>query len=377
MRLPDFPDCCGCGACVHVCPRRAIQLVADSNGFLHPRVDKIACVSCGLCAQACPVLLPCQERLPISCYAARSPSESLRLASSSGGLFSEFAKHILSVGGVVYGCILDNRLVACHIRTESFEGLSPMRGSKYVQSDLRLVFVEIRRDLDGGRFVLFSGTPCQIAGLISFLGRKDDRLLTLAIVCHGVVSPKVFEQYKKYLEKRYRARLKRIEFRKKSGSWKRFQMACLFQESSQSMCEVARDNLYFKAFDLALRDCCHRCSFRNGRSGCDVMIGDFWGIENVLPDMDDDSGTSCVLVYTDKGSRLFDSLDVEKSNVEFSLIVHPRNPMIIKDVPQRKWRCLFLYLNRNFGFAFAWRVVDLGMRVVEKAKALVLCKKKE
>ncbi len=333
--------CSGCSACFAVCPKDAIEMCPDEHGFLHPCIDAAKCISCGLCEKICPVLHPGKPDANPTAYAARTKDLALRLASSSGGIFTELAKTVLAKGGVVFGCILEKGTVkAIHAKAESLDELAAMRGSKYVQSDLRGTLREAKAELEKDRAVLFSGTPCQIAGLHAFLGRTHDNLLTVEVICHGTPAPEVFEKFKREEERRANSALMTIAFRNKTYSWKRCSLVSSFADTNEHWVDLY-SHPFMKAFlaDLCLRKSCHACQSREGRSGADFTIADFWGIENVSPELDDDKGTSLVICHTEKAREIWaavsDALDVRKvacaEAVKFNPSYH-RNPL----VPRRR-----------------------------------------
>jgi len=208
-------DCTGCHACQVVCPHDAIEMEADPAGFLYPTVDLERCTECRRCKVACPVLNPPPRHSPPTAYACMARDDALRKASSSGGVFSLLAQDTLGLGGVVFGAVLDERMDVVHERAETNEDLPALQGSKYVQSRMGSTYREVRDSLRSGRAVLFSGTPCQVAGLRSYLGRDFDGLLCVDIVCHGVPSPRVWHRYLQHLEGEYQARPITAVFRRK------------------------------------------------------------------------------------------------------------------------------------------------------------------
>ena len=252
MTLASVAQCSGCTACKAACPKQAIAMVADHEGFLRPQIDASKCVQCHACERVCPVLHPSEPDTSPTCYAARTKDDVLRLASSSGGIFTELARPILAKGGVVFGCVWEKpALVAIHAKAENEDELAAMRGSKYVQSDLRDTYREAKAELQKGREVLFSGTPCQIAGLNKYLGKSYDNLLTVEIICHGVPSPAVFEKYKQEL-----GNPTTVNFKDKAESWHN---PTFSWKSSNG--ETSREKLYANAYALAfLRDFCLRPS---------------------------------------------------------------------------------------------------------------------
>ena len=231
--------CCGCEACVQCCPKRCISMHEDKEGFLYPKVDKEACIDCGLCEKVCPIIHQAEPTEPLSSYIAINPNEEIRLHSSSGGIFTLLAEQVIAEGGVVFGARFDENWDVVHAWTDTIEGLAPFRGSKYVQSRIGNTYKETKDFLQQGRKVLYSGTPCQIAGLKKYLRKEYDNLLTVDFICHGVPSPGVWRRYLSELRESLRAErgdgkntvpssidelpvITGISFRDKSNGWKKF-----------------------------------------------------------------------------------------------------------------------------------------------------------
>lgn len=279
-------------------------MVADEEGFLHPVIDRSSCVECGLCALACPVLHPVPAEAPKQVFAAWSGEEKVRTSSSSGGLFFELGKEIISRGGVVCGSILDASGVH-HTCAQTLSGLEAMRGSKYVQSDLRDVYGEIASYLKDNRPVLFSGTPCQVAGLRKSLGKQDDTMLfTVDLVCHGVPSPRIFSQYMDALQRKYGAfRLSDFRFRS-PDRW-------TFQSYIGDEALPARDDAFMQLYlgGSLHREACYHCPFARKERVGDLTLGDFWGIGADTPlDGNPAHGCSLVLVGNEKGRSILQAV---------------------------------------------------------------------
>ena len=302
-------QCTGCGACRNICPADCIQMTPDPEGFLYPRVDAEACISCGLCEQTCPVLNLHQgvspDVLP-EAYAAYSRDPQIRGSSSSGGVFTELSRYVLHRGGVVFGAAMDEGLQVVHRCVETEEALSALRGSKYVQSSIGLTYRQVRQFLKEGRPVLFTGTPCQIGGLHRFLKQDYDNLITQDVVCHGVPSADVWKAYLKFREEQLGQQLQQVDFRKKVPGWRHYSLKLELADGTEYTCEAAQDP-YMRAFvkDLSLRPSCYQCAFKGLHRCADITLADFWGVEHVCPEMDDDKGTSLVLLHTEKGRAVF------------------------------------------------------------------------
>lgn len=309
IRIREKHSCCGCQACAQICPKGCITMTADGEGFLYPVVDEAACVQCGLCEKVCPVLHTTEKKknLP-KAYAAYNLDEDVRLASSSGGVFTLLAEYVLGQDGIIYGAAMDGIRVK-HVRVADREDLQLLRGSKYVQSDIGQTYIQAKDDLDAGKTVLFTGTPCQIEGLKMYLRKGYETLITMDIICHGVPSPMVWEKYVALQEKEAGASATRMFFRHKKYGWKDFAMLLKFANKTEYVCRHGED-LFMKAFlyDLCLRPSCYQCSFKKENRVSDITVADFWGIDEVCLEMDDDKGTSLVMVHTERGSEIFNRL---------------------------------------------------------------------
>ena len=315
-------DCCGCSACVQICPKQCISLKEDFEGFLYPIVDKDVCIDCGLCEKACPILHQGEGGKPLKVYAARNLNEETRNQSSSGGIFTLLAEGVIKDGGVVFAAKFDEHWGVKHDYTETIEGLSVLRGSKYVQSTIGNTYREAKDFLKQGRKVLFCGTPCQIAGLKRFLSKEYENLLTIDFVCHGVPSPGVWRNYlnetiAQMCDKnsvssdpisKGNARIESISFRNKCTGWKKYSFALTLSATTRSgakntvsLSEVFSDNTFMKGFlaNLYLRPSCYACAAKCGKSGSDITVGDLWGASSIIGNDDDDRGTSLVMINKD------------------------------------------------------------------------------
>lgn len=344
IELKDKRDCCGCSACVQRCPKQCISMYEDEEGFLYPKVDASLCIDCGLCERVCPVLHRFDKREPIKSYAAINPDDKLREQSASGGIFSVLAEKVIGDGGVVFGAKFDSEWEAVHGHVENTEDLAVMRGSKYMQSRIGNSYIEAEKYLKSGRMVLFSGTPCQVAGLKRFLRKKYDNLLTVDVICHAVPSPKVWKLFldeQLWKAGKSAAEIQSLSFRDKSVGWKNYSLRIRFDDKSDIIIPKDR-NLFMRAFlsDLIVRPSCSSCPARSLSSGSDITIGDFWGIERAMPDMFDDKGVCALLCNTKKGVTFVDSLDIDKKECGYSHVLQG-NPALVVAAKDNKKRQAF------------------------------------
>lgn len=323
IEVVDKKSCCGCAACVQSCPKSCISLQEDKEGFLYPLVDKENCIDCHLCEKVCPFLNVAENKKPIVTLAAYNKNEQERQISSSGGVFILLAKETIRKGGVVFGAVFDENWKVKHTCAETMEGVYPMLQSKYVQSDVGMTYQEAEHFLKSGRHVLYCGTPCQISGLNRFLKRKYANLTLVDFLCHGVPSPGVWRKYViNELSKAARSAVVGkntvlslslnpvptfggIEFRDKTQrGWKKFSFvvrkksAVQADKNSVLLSYSHNENPYMKGFlsDIYLRPSCYQCKCKNGRSGSDLTLGDFWCVERLDDKIDDDKGLSLLLL---------------------------------------------------------------------------------
>ena len=317
--------CCGCSACVNICPKQSISFCDDAEGFLYPSIDMRICIDCGLCEKVCPALRDDSETRSPEAYAFMYGNEEIRMSSSSGGIFTLLAEAVINMGGIVFGARFDNEWQVEFAYAETLQDLALFRGSKYVQARVGDAYIIAETFLKQGRFVLFSGSPCQIMGLKLFLKKDYDNLLAVDFVCHGVPSPLV---WRRYLEADIARKgdagknsvlssskvspvITGVNFRDKSTGWKKFSFVLNFSEATAAgeqnsvLSSTFNDNVYMRAFlsNLSLRPGCYSCPAKGGKSGADITMGDFWGIEKLHPELDDDKGTSLVLVNSIRGKK--------------------------------------------------------------------------
>lgn len=312
MNIPK-KQCCGCGACANICPTRCISMREDEEGFLYPVTDTRKCVGCGLCEKVCVSSgkdAPFPTQSVTGAFGAYTLDEETRRNSSSGGIFHELARRTLKKGGCVFGVAMDKDCKgASFIKAETEEELQKIMTSKYLQASVRNAYREAGWELKAGREVLFSGTPCHINALRLYLRNSDaneENLFCVDVICHGTPSPKVWRKYVNEFERTRNAALKSVSFRCKKENWRDFGMSL---QSRETLFIPAEKCPYMKLFlsNYSLRPSCYACVSKVFRLS-DMTLGDFWGIENVLPALDDGKGTSLVLIRTEKGQRMFEGI---------------------------------------------------------------------
>lgn len=363
--LKDKSNCCGCSSCVQACPKNCLEMLEDEEGFLYPHKNVQKCIDCGLCKKVCPIKQKFGKCEAKEIFAVKNEIDEERINSSSGGFFICLAKFVLSQKGVVFGAVFDTDFEVHHVAAKSMEGLSGMLGSKYVQSRIESTYKEALEYLKDGRLVLFTGTPCQIKGLYSFLKNKRySNLLTMDFLCHGVPSPGVWRQY---LSETFKGMLAaagknsvlnlslnstfpkwNVNFRDKLGSgWKKYRFVIRKKSASKAdqntvlLSDIYYDNPYMKGFlsDIYLRSSCYECKCKNGESQSDFTIGDYWGAKEVDRELDDDKGLSIVMINTDKGLDIFGSLSdlfFQRIPIEHAMMLNGGFSEHVQCHPKRK-----------------------------------------
>lgn len=360
-------DCCGCSACYNVCAKQAITMKPDEEGFLYPEIDQGNCVDCGRCSEICPLTNKgnYKETDMPRFYVARHKAEEVLRQSTSGGAFTAISNVILRQNGVIYGADYDEDFHVLHQRAETAGQRDRMRISKYVQSDMRDIFTQIKADLQEGRKVLFTGTPCQAAGLRGFMGksRLTDRLYICDLICHSIPSPLIWEEYKQLLERENGGKLVNVQFRSKKHGWSRANSNKGFLFSTERNPDILQedDRFYHLFFTVGAitRPSCSQCRFTDIHRASDLTIADYWGIEKYSPDWFDPLGVSVILVNSPKGADLFDQcreeLLAEERPKEESLNEQRR---LSESSQFPKNRSLFWEDYRRFGFEYVIRKTE-------------------
>lgn len=316
-------ECCGCAACVNVCTHKAIDMVPDEEGFFYPlKNDK--CTQCGLCDMVCPynpINIEQEEKKQAlianyfpKAFAAYGKED--RIGSSSGGIFYTLSKHIISKNGSVYGAAFDKDFQLRHTVANTIEELQPLRGSKYLQSSIGDIFRDIRKKLVSGEYVMFVGTPCQVAGLKSYLRKDFETLLTADLICHGTPSQWMFDQHKTYIEKANKGKLISYHFRNEA-EWGGSEIADFANRENGKKWQVKQPTYelspylfsFMYAFDYRLS--CYECPFAKVPRQGDITLGDYWGIQKYFPEMDASKGISAILVNTPQGLKAWNAVKGE------------------------------------------------------------------
>ena len=303
--------CTGCMMCGDICPKRAISFPI-SKGNWYPKVDEDVCINCGLCKKKCPALNAPKttQETSVACYGARTKLEDIREHSTSGGFFTELASYWINQGGYCIGAIYgeDNEIV--HDITKNADDLGKFRQSKYAQSKTATIYKQTLDLLKRGEKVLFCGSPCQVEALFSFLGKEYENLLTMDFVCLGICSPFAYRKYLEMLERKYNSKVTQVWFKNKTNGWRAISTRVDF-ENGKTYLEPGGFDLFMRAFvtdGLTMRPNCQNCKFRKVPHASDFTLGDFWGVEKINPEQDDNKGLSAVMVNSEKGLEIFEHL---------------------------------------------------------------------
>ena len=317
-------NCTGCHACASICPKNCIQMQETGEGFLFPVIDTAKCIQCSRCEKVCPVLQTLKGDQHTLAFAVKSKNSAEREISTSGGVFPLLAEWTLNKGGIVFGAAYDEDFAVRHVAVADRKMLCLLQGAKYTQSVIGTSFREAEKELKSGRQVLFSGTPCQCAGLKSYLGKEYDNLLLVDLICHGVPSPKVWQDYIDYrsLKENDGKRPVKINMRSKSSGWSRYGYSTEFDYGNGKVTRIHNSqDLFMKAFvgNICLRSSCSDCKAKGVERCTDVTLGDYWGIWNQHPEFDDNKGTSVVFVHSQKGRMIMEQLQDEMDCLEVEI----------------------------------------------------------
>lgn len=319
-------NCCGCEACVHSCPTKAISMQIDEEGFAYPNINTDLCTDCNRCLNTCPIINTQKFKYKPHSICAKNPDIKTRINSSSGGVFSLIASEIIVNGGVVFGAKFNSNWEVEHDYTNTISGLTKFQGSKYVQSKIGNNYILAEKYLKDGKQVLFSGTPCQIAGLKRFLRKEYENLVCVDIICHGVPSPLVWQEYLKSLKL---DKVTYITFRDKTTGWSNASFTIKNEDEVIFTIPRTRNPYLTCSFvgHLCLRPACSDCKFKYPNSCSDISLGDFWGVDYIFPKINDNIGISLININSEQGHSFIKSLNLDYEKVDIDDVIK-YNPAI-------------------------------------------------
>ena len=360
----DKKNCCACGACMNVCPKDAIRMEEDEYGFLYPQIDETKCVQCGACKKVCAYQNEQVKNAPIKCYAAVNKNKSELMKSASGGIFAAMATSVLKEGGVVFGAALDfedGHAHPHHVAVRELSQLYRLQGSKYVQSAIENTYMEAKKELESGKKVLFSGTPCQIAGLYGYLRKEYENLCTVDVICHGVPSARMFDDFLQNETKKRNAKsVKNYIFRDKKKGWGmngriQFEMKNGTEKIVYIPARLASYNTFFlDGFNY--RENCYSCKYACSKRSGDVTLGDYWGIERENPELlknkefDVENGISCIIANSKKGmDKIQDIFDMSMYKTQFEKIANKNGQLKHPSKrPEKRENLMKLYSQKGY-----------------------------
>lgn len=343
-------ECCGCGSCMQKCPKNAISMIEDKEGFLIPVINKELCVNCGICTKVCPQLkekIKPKEDYP-QAYAIYNKNAEELLKSSSGGMFSVIANYVLDNKGIVFGAAYNDDNEVNHIYVENKEDLQKLRNSKYVQSNINNTYKEVEKNLKENRLTLFTGTPCQVAGLKAYLMKEYENLILVDIVCHGVPNQKVFKKYLEYLEGKFKSKIKTYNFRnKEQNGWGLY--AKIETEDGKIRYKNSAFDPYYNAFleCKMYRESCYNCHYTSFYRNSDITLADYWGILSVHPEFYSEKGVSLVLINNKKGKELLNRISEKIEYIETDLEKASQKNMNLKRPSNRPKERNYIYNGIN------------------------------
>ncbi|MCD7791349.1 MAG: Coenzyme F420 hydrogenase/dehydrogenase, beta subunit C-terminal domain [Bacteroides thetaiotaomicron] len=362
MELLEKSLCCGCSACSSICPVDAINMRMDGEGFSYPYINQDTCRNCGLCRSVCPVtnLNTSPKEYVKKAYAAFHNDRNIISNSSSGGIFSALAVYVLQQGGCVFGATYNDTFTSVHhIKIKSLDELCLLRGSKYLQSEIGYIYRTVKDCcVNDDKLVLFTGTPCEVEGLCSYLGKSYDNLICVDIICHGVPSGVVWDAYIKLLEEKYKAKTISVDFRNKRKGWENYSVDICFQNGKRYHRDHEKD-LFMNCFlsDMILRPSCYNCSFKKINRVSDITLADFWGVDRICPSMHNPDGTSLVVVNSRKGADILEQIESEITlkEVDFDGAME-WNASYISSAPKPDNRDAFMGNEANLNSPKLWKL---------------------
>lgn len=380
IEITDKSTCCGCTACKSICPKQAIIMKQDEEGFLYPIIDKTKCVNCGLCDKVCPIKNAKEEKKEQHAYIFQNTNDEIRRESTSGGAFTAIAEYIIKNNGIVYGAIFDENYKVIHTGIDKIEELYKFRNSKYVQSEIGNCYSEVEQNLNNDRIVCFSGTSCQIEGLKNYLGKDYEKLLLVDVVCRAVPSPLIWKKYLNLRQKEYK-NISKIMFRDKYYGYKYSNLSIYNKDNDkkQEYHKGVDSDPYLRAFfsNICDRPSCYDCKFKKLHRESDITIWDCFDVEKYNKEFDDDKGTNRILTHTKKGDKIIkeltktnkvEEIDVERATKGFLAIFqsvkrNERREQFFRDVNTLSEEELF---NKYFADTLKIKIERYGRLVLLK-----------
>ena len=395
IEIKEKNECCGCYACYNKCPKHCIEMIADSEGFVYPKVDTSVCVECGVCENVCPMIhapkVTDNTDNPLIAYAIRNRKYDILNESASGGFFSAIAESVLKQNGIVFGVAFDSNFIVQHCAAENVQEAERFRTSKYVQSRIDDSYCTARKELQKGRLVCFSGTPCQIEGLRRYLGKDYENLILVDLVCHGVPSPKLWKEYRAFQEKKFASNIVSVNFRKKKYGYHSGLLEIVFSNGKKYYGSM-RNDMMIKCFfsEISSRPSCYSCKFKHAKHSSDFTMFDSWHTSELVSGLiDDDKGYTNIFVQTEKGKNLIEELedyieiypiDAEKailldgSMVRNSAIAHPKRYEFYEEFNSKSLEAAvskFIPISTKDRFVIVFRDVLYRVGVLSKARKFV------
>lgn len=369
IKLCDELTCTGCSACYNICPKGAIEMKENQEGFLNPTINHELCIECKKCIKVCPQINKINLLYPLKAYASWNKNKKVRIDSASGGIFTAIAEYILDLDGVVYGAAFDDKLELKHIAVYNKKDLLYLRDSKYIQSNVSVCFKEIKGYLDLGRYILFSGTACQISGLLTFLNKKYNNLFTVEILCHGVPSPKIFRDYIRFIKEKHNiSRILKYKFRDKYISCECPNSLIEGIDKNGNKIIIRESNIFNKWIKLFLgnniiRPACYNCYYVKKQRVSDFTIGDWFGYDSnkFFEGKEAKRGVSIVLCNTSKACNIIKKLDIALFEKEVENAINQKNEM--------KFKCSQPHTRKDFWLEYDYlSFCEIMERYIDKQK---------
>lgn len=381
IEIKEKQQCYGCGACSIICPHSCITMQSDEEGFLYPYVQKDRCIECGLCDNVCPYKNEYEKKANLKTpivFAVRHKDINKLKYSRSGAMFVALSDYVLRQGGVVYGAGYKDHFKVVHKRANTRLECDEFRGSKYVQSDLNNVYYLVKQDLKQGLKVLFSGTPCQTAGLLRYLNDKRDNLLICDIVCHGTPSPYIWSDYLTFIEKKYHSKIIAVDFRDKAFGWKAH-VESFWLQNGKKISKQIYTNLFYQ--HIMFRPSCSTCKFTNIIRPSDITLADYWGWEKISKSFNsDDLGCSLVFINTEQGKNVWNKIKTDVNYIQTSIdqCMQPnlKTPSVESPIRSLFWsdyiRCGFKYVIRKYGiYNLRWGLSKIKRNILSFIKTII------